>query len=536
MAEESGSRHKRDLVVKKDNSLIGSLELRERLRDAYLRDRDPIGKDRMLWRAQTFRHMVHLLPGQTILELGCGEGIFTRQLVKVSRGENPITSVTFVRGKARPVDLPPKVEFLNASSLPGPLEGRRFDFIVTIDLLDRTSCVPVLQNIYNLLNPGGEVVFYESNPWNVVLKLRRYLSRMWGKPDPRSLLSRQQLYELMSEVGFIRVFAIFNDFVYAPLTRGLVWLLRNLSIVLENAPAIQTLAGSILVHAQKPPRAVERSKVSLCAQEQLRRSVSIVIPCHNEEMNIGPLVARLRDLFDEYIHEIILVDDNSKDNTAQTISRLAQEDGRIKPLFRSPPNGVGRAIADGYRIATGDYVLSMDCDFQHLLPEIRDLFDAAAEGYEVVVGSRFSRHSVLLNYPVQKIIANRGFHVLAQLILWRPFRDLTNNLKLMRREVVEKLHLMEPGFAVNAETGLQPLSMGYKMKEVPISWINRTPDMGVSSFRLMKVGGGYWRVLGRLWLRVLGFGPYKALPRGQTVSRITLGREPLSRQADKAML
>ena len=55
------------------------------------------------------------------------------------------------------------------------------------------------------------------------------------------------------------------------------------------------------------------------------------------------------------------------------------------------------------------------------------------------------------------------------------------------------------GFAVNAETGLQPLQLGYAVKEVPISWINRAPDMGASSFRLVRVGGGYWRVLGRTW-------------------------------------
>jgi len=163
--------------------------------------------------------------------------------------------------------------------------------------------------------------------------------------------------------------------------------------------------------------------------------------------------------------------------------------------------GVGRAIADGYRAATGRYVLSMDSDFQHLLPEFQDLFDAAAEGYDVVIGSRFSRHSVLLNYPFQKIIANRGFHVLAQLLLRQRFRDVTNNLKLMRKEVVDRLELVEPGFAVNAETGLQPILMGYSVTEVPISWINREPDMGTSSFRLAKVGGGYWRVLRRLWRR-----------------------------------
>ena len=135
-----------------------------------------------------------------------------------------------------------------------------------------------------------------------------------------------------------------------------------------------------------------------------------------------------------------------------------------------------------------------------------------AAGYDVAVGSRFSRHSILLNYPFLKIVANRGFHALAQVILWRRFRDLTNNLKLMRREVVEDLRLLQPGFAVNAETGLQPLLVGYRIKEVPIAWINRTPDMGTSSFRLMRIGGGYWQVLLGLWLKhALGVGPYREL-------------------------
>jgi dolichol-phosphate mannosyltransferase len=132
--------------------------------------------------------------------------------------------------------------------------------------------------------------------------------------------------------------------------------------------------------------------------------------------------------------------------------------------------------------------------------------------YDVVVGSRFSRHSVLLNYPFQKIVANRGFHLLAQLLLRQRFRDLTNNLKLIRREALESMRLLEPGFAANAETGLQPLLMGFDVKEVPISWINRTPEMGSSSFRLMHVGGGYWRVLFRLWLKkCFGTGPYRSL-------------------------
>ena len=156
----------------------------------------------------------------------------------------------------------------------------------------------------------------------------------------------------------------------------------------------------------------------------------------------------------------------------------------------------------------------MDCDFQHLLPEFRDLLDAAAEGHDVVIGSRFSRHSVLLNYPFLKIFANRAFHLLAMILFGRRIRDVTNNLKIMRREVVADLRLRQPGFAVNAETGLQPILLGYDVKQVPISWINRTPGMGTSSFRLVRVGGGYWSVLGGLWLRyALGIGPYRALSR-----------------------
>lgn len=499
------------LFSKQHVDKIETLGIREQYRDQYWKKRDPICDDRLLWRAQTFRHMVHLLPNQTILELGCGQGMLTRQLVHVSRGENPITSVTFDANNTSPT-LPSGVEFINASSMPGELTGRQFDYIVAMDLLDKRNCAWVLQNVYSLLKPGGQVIFYESNPWNVVLKLRRSISQLFGKKDPRHLLNRSTLYELISEVGFIRAFAVYNDFVYAPLTPGMVWLFRNLSILLENAPGIQTLAGSILIHAQKPPRRVEKPVVSLFEHEGLRNAVSVVIPCHNEEMNIEPLVRNLKAFFGEYLYEIIPVDDNSRDNTRAVMQRLAEEDPTIKPIYRSPPNGVGRAIADGYRAATGRYVLSMDCDFQHLLPEIRDMFDAAAEGYKVVVGSRFSRRSVLLNYPFQKIIANRGFHALAQIILRRRFRDLTNNLKLLHREVVEKLELTQPHFAVNAETGLQPLLMGYFIKEVPISWINRSPDMGVSSFRLMKVGGGYWHVLWQLSLKTL-FGTRRSLSR-----------------------
>ena len=494
---------------------INILSRREQFRDKYWQKRDPIINDRLLWRAQTFRHMVHLLPNQSILELGCATGLLTRQLHKVTRGENPITSATFQDEVADTNKGNSNIELLSLSSFPGELEGRTFDYIIAMDLLDRSNNAWFLSKVFSLLKPGGQIVFYESNPWNVMLQLNRFFRKKFGLKDQRQLPNRRQLYELISQIGFIRIFAVYNDFVYAPLTYRGIWLLRNLSILLENLPFIRTLAGSILIHAQKPPQTIPTPEISLCYHEQLKGKISVVVPCHNEEMNVIPLVNELIKFYDEYLYEIILVDDNSTDRTKEVISGLQEKYKKIRPVFRTPPNGVGRAIMDGYKVAKGEYILSMDCDFQHLLPEIRDVFDSATKGYDVVIGSRFSRHSVLLNYPFQKIVANRAFHLLARILFFRKFRDLTNNLKLIRREVVEKLELTQPGFSINAETGLLPLLMNFKVKEVPISWINRTPEMGVSSFKLIKVGGGYWQVLRKLWMKFvfkkllarLGIGP-----------------------------
>jgi len=510
--------------------LVSALAIRERYREEYWRRRDPILDDRLLWRAQTFRHTVHLLPGQTILELGCGELSFTRALLHVSRSQNPITAVTFQNSTPDLSKQGAKVELLQLSDFPGPLRDRQFDCIVGMDLLDRANSSELLQIVHELLAPGGEMLFYESNPWNPVHKLRWLFSRLIGKRDPRNLINRPSLYELLSEIGFVRVYAVFNDFVFAPLTRSLIWFLRNLSILLENAPLVRTMAGSILIHAQRHPRQKNLPSVSLCEHESLRRAISVVIPSHNEEMNIGPLTERILALYGDYIHEIIPVNDGSRDRTGEVIEELAAKDDRIKPLHRVPPNGVGLALADGIAAASGRYVLTMDCDFQHLLPEFRDLFDAAAEGCDVAIGSRFSRHSVLLNYPFLKIFANRAFHTIAVLLFGRRIRDVTNNLKLMRREVAQDLRLRQRGFAANAEVGLQPFVLGYNVKQVPISWINRTPGMGASSFRLARVGGGYWQVLVGLWLRhAFRVGPYRELGRERSSDTGTEVDEVISR-------
>jgi glycosyltransferase involved in cell wall biosynthesis len=212
-------------------------------------------------------------------------------------------------------------------------------------------------------------------------------------------------------------------------------------------------------------------------------------------MNIPELVRCLTGYFGPYIKEIILVNDNSRDRTAEVAAEIARAEPRVKVVNRSPPNGVGRALRDGYAAATGRFILSMDCDFLHILPEFRDLFDAIARGRDGAIGSRFSYDSMLINYPFPKIIANRGFHLLANMILRLHAGDLTNNLKLYRADIFKQLIIEQPHFAANAETGLKPVLAGYDIEEVPISWINRTLDMGQSTFKVAKVAPGYFKAL-----------------------------------------
>jgi dolichol-phosphate mannosyltransferase len=288
------------------------------------------------------------------------------------------------------------------------------------------------------------------------------------------------------------------DIVHARAPRSLIQALQSLSYIVEHAPLIKEACGTLYIWAKKPGEKESRPGVDLCEHASLLDSTSVVIPCHNEEMNIPRLVRGLLEMYGRYIHEIILVNDNSTDRTAEVATGMAELDPRVRLINRTPPNGVGLALRDGYRAAGGLYVLSMDSDFLLILPELRDLFDAIARGKDGAVGSRFSYDSMLINYPFMKILANRAFHALANLVLGLRVRDLSNNLKLYRAGILKDLKIEQPDFAANAETGLKPLLAGYDIEEVPISWINRSSDMGSSTFRVVPMAPGYFFALMRM--------------------------------------
>ena len=193
-------------------------------------------------------------------------------------------------------------------------------------------------------------------------------------------------------------------------------------------------------------------------------------------------------------YELLVIDGGSADGTVD----IAKSCG-ARVVIQSRP-GYANGYREGLEIASGRYILTMDSDFAQIVPEFRDLCDVIAAGHDGAIGSRFSHESILINYPFFKIICNRGFHALVNLLLPGRVRDVSNNLKLYRAEILKNLDIEEHHFAANAETGLKPLLSGYDIREVPISWINRTTEMGSSSFRLLKIAPDYFAALLRtIW-------------------------------------
>ncbi len=469
----------------------------ERSREAYWLRYPATSPLKLRWRALTVRHSFHVLPGESILELGAGGGLWTNHLDSVLRGENPITAAVFNR------DLIPEshsrnVCFRLVEDLARDLPPESFDYVVGTAILCHDAYEQNLQAIYRLLKPGGQALFFEANYWNPQVALKNgipWLGRKLGNAPCQVGLRRYRLMKMASQRGFTEIDVVPYDIIHPLTPRRLVRALQSVAFIAEHTPLLRDISGTLYIWVKRPGGPPKRPPVCLAEHPELYGAISFVTPCHNEEMNLGPLVENILGFYGPYVREIIVVNDNSTDRTAEVTREIATREPRVKLVDRRPPNGVGRALRDGYAAATGRYILSMDCDFVQILPEFRDLFDAIAAGRDGAIGSRFSHESLLINYPFFKIICNRGFHLLANWMLPRRVHDISNNLKIYRAEILKELQIEQDHFAANAETGLKPILAGYDIQEVPVSWINRTLEMGKSSFRVAGVAPSYFQAL-----------------------------------------
>jgi dolichol-phosphate mannosyltransferase len=474
----------------------------ERVREAYWLRHSSTSSVKLRWRALTVRHAFHVLPGESILEIGAGSGLWTQHLAAVFRAENDLTAAVFNEDLAAHAEVRRlrRTRVVHVRDLARDLPHESFDYVVGTGILCHDRYAENLGALYPLLKPGGQLLFFETNFWNPQVLVKNTfppIGRWAGQASCQIGMRRYRLLRETSRQGFVEVEVIPYDILHPRTPARLIPAVQSVAFVLEHIPAVRDLCGTLYIWARRPGE-TRRPLVNLASNAQLHHSTSVVVPCRNEAANVRGLVDALLQSYDDYIHEIVIVDDHSGDGTDAVVVEMAADEPRVRLVRNESAPGVGGALRAGYAAATGDYILSMDCDFALIVPELRDLFDAIAEGRDGAIGSRFSHESILINYPVAKIIGNRGFHLLARLVVRRKMRDMSNNLKLFKAPILKRLDLEEPGYAANVETGLKPLLQGWDIVEVPVSWVNRTPNMGESSFRLLAVAPGYARALWRL--------------------------------------
>lgn len=443
------------------------------------------------------QHMLHVVPGETILELGAGSGLLTRQLNDQLHGENSVTSIVFSQELFAQAERRclPGVNLLCGNSL-HTVPSAQFDYVIGSGMLWHSGFIECLRWIYGALKPGGQLLFFEPNfywPSRLFNELRSRPDEFKSHP-----LGIRQVLKACADVGFDDINLTPHDIVSCRLGVRLMTQLQAKAVLLEHMPVVNYACASMCVLARKRGQRT-KPEPNLADQLALFGAVSVVVPAHNEAANIDRLVGSLLRSYGPYIHEIIVVNDKSTDTTAEVVGKLARSEPRVRLVNRSKPNGVGLALKDGYRAATGQYILSMDCDFVEILPQLRSLFRAVAEGRDGAIGSRFSHESILVNYPFAKLLFNRLCHTVIKLFLVSSARDISNNLKLYRSDILKTLKISSPHFSANLETGLRPLLAGYDIVEVPISWINRTSEMGSSTFYLRRVGMAYARTLVACW-------------------------------------
>jgi dolichol-phosphate mannosyltransferase len=219
----------------------------------------------------------------------------------------------------------------------------------------------------------------------------------------------------------------------------------------------------------------------------------VCLPTYNEREN---LEAMLRALGDKAVR-VLVVDDNSPDGTGELADKLAEELDYVSVLHRPGKEGLGPAYLAGFRRALAEgaeLVLEMDCDFSHDPADVPRLV-AAADDADVVLGSRYVAGGGVRNWGLLRRIISEGGSWYARVLLGAPVHDLTGGFKCYRRAVLESIDLdaiHSKGYAFQIETTYRALRAGFRVVEVPITFVDR--EAGGSKMSKAIVAEAIWKV------------------------------------------
>lgn len=210
------------------------------------------------------------------------------------------------------------------------------------------------------------------------------------------------------------------------------------------------------------------------------KSVLILIPTYNEAKNIEHLLSRLdaaRNQFaTEYKADILMIDDNSPDKTAE-IAKSMNIEG-LSVLIRAMKGGLGPAYLSGFKqgvVGDYDYFVQMDADLSHKPEQLIDLLRAANEN-SLIIGTRWMPGGSVVNWPRRRKLISRFGTWYASFVLKLPYQDLTSGFRVLPRELLETINVNEiktKGYGFQIEMAYQAIKSGFEIRQVPITFVER---------------------------------------------------------------
>lgn len=241
------------------------------------------------------------------------------------------------------------------------------------------------------------------------------------------------------------------------------------------------------------------------------RLLSVVIPARDEEGCIRSTIELLHaELKQSGVpHELVVVDDASKDQTWTLLTAMQADMPELKPVQNLGEHGFGRAIVYGINHSTGDAVVVLMADASDDPRDAVMYWNLLNSGYHAVFGSRFIKGGAIYDYPWLKRIMNRLANGFLQLMFRHGLNDTTNAFKAYRRETLDGCRpFLAPHFNLTVELPLKTIIRGYSWTITPISWRNR--KSGESKLKIKEMGSRYLFIALYCWLeKYFSRGDYK---------------------------
>ncbi len=225
--------------------------------------------------------------------------------------------------------------------------------------------------------------------------------------------------------------------------------------------------------------------------------LSIVIPAYNEAESIGETIEELVSVLSqkEINYEVLVVNDNSKDNTLVVLDTLKQKYSSLNYVTNTGPNGFGYAVRYGLERFSGDCVAVMMADLSDSPHDLVKFYDTMVAGnFDCVFGSRFMKGGKTIDYPAVKKVINRVANAIIRMVMNIKYNDTTNAFKLYKRHTIDGVKpFLSPHFNLTIELPLKAIIRGFSFVVVPNSWTNR--KYGESKLKIREMGSRYFFIL-----------------------------------------